>query len=250
MMNNIVLEKEASRFRTINGIGSDDPIKFKSLLKKLNVLTVYRPLGSNFSGMAIKLQEGEFINRLILVNNNHSLGKQHFTIAHEIYHLYIQKNFEHMACQTGLFNKKDGEEFNADVFASILLLPENGVKSLIPDEETTKDKISLQTILKIEQYFSCSRSALLYRLKELQIISSLGYEKYKGNVKKGAILNGYDLDLYEEGNKNLVIGNYGELANELYCKEKISESHFYSLLIDLGMNEEKLENLYNGEEDF
>jgi Zn-dependent peptidase ImmA (M78 family) len=248
-MNNIVLEKEATKFRTINGIGSDDPIKFASLLKKLNIITVYRPLSSGFSGMAIKLEDNDIINRLILVNNTQTLGKQHFTIAHELYHLFVQRNFDYMTCNTGNFDKKSGEEFNADVFASILLLPENGVKSLIPDNETTKDRISLQTILKIEHYYSCSRSALLYRLKELEIITSKSYDKYCINVKKGAILNGYSLQLYEKGNENLVIGNYGELANELYQKNKISESHFFSLLMDLGMNEEELENLSNGEEE-
>ena len=248
-MNNLVLEKEATKFRTINGIGSDDPIKFASLLKKLNIITVYRPLSSGFSGMAIKLEDNDIINRLILVNNTQTLGKQHFTIAHELYHLFVQRNFDYMTCNTGNFDKKSGEEFNADVFASILLLPENGVKSLIPDNETTKDRISLQTILKIEHYYSCSRSALLYRLKELEIITSKSYDKYCINVKKGAILNGYSLQLYEKGNENLVIGNYGELANELYQKNKISESHFFSLLMDLGMNEEELENLSNGEEE-
>ena len=248
-MNNIVLEKEATKFRTINGIGSDDPIKFASLLKKLNIITVYRPLSSGFSGMAIKLEDNDIINRLILVNNTQTLGKQHFTIAHELYHLFVQRNFDYMTCNTGNFDKKSGEEFNADVFASILLLPENGVKSLIPDNETTKDRISLQTILKIEHYYSCSRSALLYRLKELEIITSKSYDKYCINVKKGAILIGYSLQLYEKGNENLVIGNYGELANELYQKNKISESHFFSLLMDLGMNEEELENLSNGEEE-
>jgi hypothetical protein len=59
----------------------------------------------------------------------------------------------------------------------------------------------------------------------------------------------HNLQLYEKGNENLVIGNYGELANELYQKNKISESHFFSLLMDLGMNEEELENLSNGEEE-
>lgn len=248
-MNSIVLEKEATRFRTINGIGSDDPIKFTSLLKKLNIITVFRPLSRGFSGMAIKLEDGNITNRLILVNNSQTLGKQHFTIAHELYHLYVQQNFDYMTCKTGNFDKKSGEEYNADVFASILLLPENGVKALIPDEETPKDKISLQTILRIEQYFSCSRSALLYRLKELDIITGKSYDKFCVDVKKGAILNGYSLQLYEKGNDNLVLGNYGELANELYQKNKISESHFFTLLMDLGMNEKELENLSNGEEE-
>ena len=43
-------------------------------------------------------------------------------------------------------------------------MPDDGIISLIPDSELKKDKIVLSTILKVEQYFSCSRRALLYRL--------------------------------------------------------------------------------------
>ena len=50
------------------------------------------------------------------------------------------------------------------------MLPEERILSLIPDKQLTKDKITIDTILKIEHYFRSSRSALLYRLKELNII--------------------------------------------------------------------------------
>jgi Zn-dependent peptidase ImmA (M78 family) len=131
----------------------------------------------------------------------------------------------------------------------MLILPESGVKALIPDEEMGKEKISIKTILKIEHYYSCSRSALLYRLKELSLLSSFGYESFSANVKLGAIQYGYATDLYEPGNNNLVIGNYGEIARELYEKDKISETHYVTLLMDLGMNESELENMFNGEEE-
>jgi hypothetical protein len=48
--------------------------------------------------------------------------------------------------------------------------------------------------------------------------------------------------------KTLFVGNYGEIANELYDKGKISETHYYRLLKDLGMNEIELQKLINGEE--
>jgi Zn-dependent peptidase ImmA (M78 family) len=248
MSNKFILEKSASEFRQQHGMGASDPIRLKSILSKLNVVTVFKPLSNAFSGMALKVTDNNRIYRFILVNSSHNIGKQHFTICHELYHLYIQNEFKSMLCNTGLFDKKNIEEYNADVFASILLLPEIGIKSLIPDNEMGKDKVTLKTILKIEHFYSCSRTALLYRLKELQLLSSTGYDKFNTSIKLGAIQYGYSTDLYSPGNDKLVLGNYGELARELFENEKISETHYLSLLMDLGMNEKELEELFNGEE--
>lgn len=249
-MNKIILEKYANDFRLKNGIGSYDPIRLKSLLTRLNVITVFRPLNCDFSGMSLKIKEKEGTTRFILINSNHNLGKQHFTICHELYHLYFQEDFSSMVCRTGLFDKKNREEYYADVFASLLILPEHGLISLVPDNETgLRDIISLKTILKIEHYYSCSRSALLYRLKELGLITSKSYDVYVHNVKKGALQYGYSTDLYEKGNNYHVLGNYGELARELFENEKISETHYISLLTDWGIDEQQLERLSNGQED-
>ena len=250
-MNPLVLEKKANDFRNVHGFGSNDSIRLKSLLYKLNVLTVFRPLSAGFSGMAIKVNNGQQVKRFVLINSSKTLGHQHFTICHELYHLFIQENFQSMVCSAGEFKKKDKEEYNADVFAAHLLLPENGIKSLIPDEELGKDKIKLRTILKIEQYFSCSRAALLYRLKGLEIVTAKKLEEFNQNVKRSAVEFGYTTGIYEPGNHNEVIGDYGSLARELFDNELISESHYYSLLLDLGMNSqeiEEIEEIDDGEE--
>ncbi|MCT3702483.1 ImmA/IrrE family metallo-endopeptidase [Elizabethkingia anophelis] len=250
MNNLLILEKKASEFRQGYGIGHTDPINFISLLKKLSVITVFRPLGNSFCGMAIKIQDDKVksnINRFMLVNNKHSIGEQNFTIGHELYHLFIQEDFSSMYCTTAQFNKRSGEEFFADLFSAILMLPEEGLLSLIPDYEMGMDKISIQTILKLEQFFNCSRKVLLYRLEHLGLISnSENQECYNISDIESALLNGYPLDLYKSGNTNLVLGDYGQIANELYSKELISESHYQSLLLDLGMNEKDLEGLFNG----
>ena len=246
-MNIQIIEKKANQFREIHGLGSHDSIRLKSLLFKLDVLTVFRPLGAGFSGMAIKTYHKDAVKRFILINSNKSLGHQHFTICHELYHLYIQDGFESMVCTTGTFDKKEKDEFNADIFASNLLLPEHGIKSLIPDKELGKDRLNLSTVLKIEQYFACSRSALLYRLKNLGLISGKIYDVYNQNVKRSAVELGYTMSIYESGNHNQVIGDYGSLARELYTKEKISESHYFSLLADLGINLQELEQIEDGE---
>jgi Zn-dependent peptidase ImmA (M78 family) len=242
-----ILEKNAAEFRHFNGLGSKDAIRLKSLLSQLNVITIFRPLGSSFGGMAIKIEDNGDVTRLMLVNSEHNIGKQHFTICHELYHLYIQKNFTATTCNTGLFEKKQVEEWNADVFASILLLPEEGIMALIPENELRENKINLSTILKLEQYYSCSRAALLYRLKDLELINKDYSEKFKANVKSSAVQFGYETSLYESGNKDLVLGDYGSLARNLLEKENISQTHYTTLMKDLGMNSEFLELLFDGQ---
>jgi len=247
-MNKLILEKRAALFRTQYGLNDKEGIRFSGLLSQLNVITVFKPLSGSFAGMAIKVDRAEADPlRFMMVNSVHTLGKQHFTICHELYHLFIQENFEFQRCQTGAFDKsKDTQEYYADVFAAYLLMPETGIKSMIPDQELVKNKITIQTILKLEHYFSCSRIAMLYRLKELQIIDSKVFDIHHQKPMSSAVRNGYPINLYEGGNSDKVIGDYGSLANQLYERGKISESHYISLLHDLGMNSVKVEELFNG----
>lgn len=243
-MNDLLLEKEASKFRTANGLNNNEPIRLKSLLQKANAITVFSPLTDNFSGMAIKTVQATETHRFILINSNVSLGKQHFTICHELYHLYIQAEFSSQFCIAGRFDKKaDKNEYYADVFASYLLLPTEGILENIPNEEIAQKKVSLKTVLFIENLYSTSRRALLYRLKKLNLIDTNAYETFALNVKKGAVENGYSTALYEAGNSNLVIGDYGSVAKGLFDQEKISQSHYYTLLTDLGIDTGKLNEI-------
>lgn len=231
----IEIEKKAIAFRQQNGLSSTEPIRLKSLLLRNNVLTLFKPLSESFSGMAVKVGES---NRFMMVNCDQSIGKQHFTIGHELYHLFIQENFTAQKCSVGAFDgSKDPEEYRADLFSAFLLLPEDGIKQMIPDEELKRGNgISLQTILRIEQYYSVSRRALLYRLFNLDFIRQSEYDLHTINIKKGAAHNGYPISLYEPGNKNEVIGNYGVIANNLLEAEKISESHYMELMGAIGFN--------------
>lgn len=228
----IKLEKEAAEFRKHSGFTNTDPINLKSLLLKLNVITLFKPLSEHFSGMAVKVADYRFM----LINSNHSVGRQHFSICHELYHLFIQAEFTPHHCLSGMFDKKNKIEYAADVFAAYLLMPKDGIISLIPDEQLSKDKIKLETILKIEQYFRCSRAALLIRLKELDIISNKLMENHKNDIMTTAMFYGYNNALYLPANADMVIGNYGALAKQLYDSEKISEGHYIDLMQSIGFD--------------
>lgn len=228
----VKIKKEASEFRNQLGIGNTDSIHLKSLLLKLNIIAVFKDLSEGFSGMSVKAGDKMFM----LINSQHSLGRQHFTICHELYHLKFDKDFQPHLCQSGLFNKKLQNEFRADIFASYFLMPDDGIINLIPDSQLGKDQLKPETILKIEQYFSCSRAALLNRLRELNLISPAFQEYYSKNVKITAKQYGYPLALYEKGNSGLVIGDFGTLAKQLFDSEKISEGHYVSLMQTIGID--------------
>ncbi len=239
------MKQAAAALRNEWGLQAFEVIRLKSLLLQQNVLTVFKDLEGAVSGMAIKIVNADSVSRFMLINSSCTLGRQHFTICHELYHLFVQENFKSQMCTTGVFSQKDPEEFNADWFASYFLLPEEGVLRMVPEVELSgKDKISLSTLLRIEQYFSCSRSALLVRLEDLNLISKSYALQFKTSIIANARRHGYSDAIYRAGNKDEIIGNYGELAYKLFDAEKISEANYASLMTDIGIDifDEKLYN--------
>lgn len=223
------LASSASKFRIENGYGATDPIRLTSLLLKKNVITLFRPLSAKIMGMAIKAP-GEL--RFMLINQSNNIGRQHFSIGHELYHLFIQENFSSQKCETALFDKQtDPEEKKADMFSAFLLLPEQGIMELLPGEEKRgKNMIRQETIIKIQQYYSLSVNAVIFRLIELGYIDKTYYDLMEYGKKNLARKLGYDVHLYEPGNANKVIGDYALIVNKLYQDEKISEAYYLELL--------------------
>ena len=245
------LELLAQEFRRTNGLSSTEPLRIKSLLQKTNVLTLYKPLSSGFSGMSVKIDSDMSVKidmpekyyRFMLINSDHPIGKQHFTVCHEFYHLYFQKDFKAAISCTGLFDKKGNpEEYNADIFASYLLLPEMGVWEMIPENERNRNKIQISTILAIEHFYGCSHTALLFRLMNMDLIDKPHKEELSTGIVALARKFGYNTSLYEKNNEGEVIGDYGLLANKAWEDGILSESAYYGLLIDLGVDISKLDD--------
>lgn len=241
MTNKYHLQRAASDFRLKNGIGSGEPMRMKNWLAKLGVFAMFRPLSDHFSGMAVRSEN----HRFVLINSNHRLSKQNFTVAHELFHLFIQDDFVSELSIAGKFDKKNKVEYEADWFAAYLLMPEESLLSLIPESELGKNKIRPSTLVQIEQYLGCSRKALLIRLDVMDLIDFKQYEAFTKGIIHSAELLGYDTTLYRPGNENLVVGDYGIRAKRLFDKGVISESHFISLMRDIGKD---IENLVNDNE--
>ena len=219
------IEQKAKCFRIRMGLNTSEAIDVKTILRKNNILTVYLPMSKDACGLSLQSPEKD---KFILVNSNISKGRQHFTIAHELYHLYYDESpHPHICFKDGISNT----ERAANCFASALLMPAEGVIGLIPDPILREKNLPLSIVLRLEQYFRVSRSALLYRLKELKLIGEIKLQEYLSlPVTQTAVEYGYDTTLYLPGNENLVIGDYGEKARLLYENDLISEGHYEELL--------------------
>jgi Zn-dependent peptidase ImmA (M78 family) len=235
------LKSYVSDFRNRFGYNSSEPIDLVSLLQKLDIITLFKSLSDDFSGLSIKTGN----NRFMLVNSRNPVGRQNFTIGHELYHLFYDKEFIPHKCQTGLFPGKNVNERMADLFAAFLLLPEDGITQLIPEEELGKDLIKLATLLKIEQTYRSSRLALLKQLEKMGLASKNYIDKYSTKIKTGARQYGYSTDLYESTPEREILGTYGSLANKLYEKGKISEGHYQELMLSIGVD---VNEIFNDEE--
>lgn len=207
-------------------LGEDftSPIDIFSLAKTMNDLTVvFYPLGDNISGMCIKNKGAN----LIAINSGMSLGRQRFSMAHELYHLKFD---ESVAKSVSLkkIGSGDDKEKEADLFASHLLLPTVALYNVLKDGQT----MTPEKIIWLEQYFGMSRQAILYRLKSEGKIDNNTYDNMQTDVIYSASKLGYDTELYRASKKMITTGQYIRLADDLFNSEIISTGKYEEMLLD------------------
>lgn len=173
--------------------------------------------------------------KFMLVNSNQSRGRQHFTIAHELYHLFVEENPVPHKC-SGDERKCESEQC-ADAFALMFLMPADGIRQMMPAEELIAGQVSLASIFRLEHYFGVSHKSVLNRLVDLNLLSRRERDSLADiPVKRTSREYGYDTALYEPGNHGLVIGDFGEKARKLFDEDKISEGHYLELLHKIGID--------------
>ena len=83
MIDRMDLSNKASTIRKRLGEDESSPVDIFSLVQTIENLTlVFYPLGSNISGACFRNR----LSSLIVVNSDMSLGRQRFSLAHELYH--------------------------------------------------------------------------------------------------------------------------------------------------------------------
>lgn len=210
------------------GIDQYSPINIVSLvLEKLDNLTIlWMEMDDDISGCCSKNENNDFI---ILINSNHSKGRQNFTLAHELYHLLYGESTQFFCCN----DINEEVEKEANKFASALLIPDSAL-----DDYKNRNNIvkwSIKDIIKCEQLFQISHKSMLYILREEKWISSDEFERFEmlGVIKEAAKL-GFNIDLYEsskEDKKFYALGHLIPLVEKVYENNKISKGLKNEILI-------------------
>ena len=233
MKEKIELNSEAIYLRKEFGEDSNSPIDIFSLIHNNDDLTiVFYPMSSRLSGICIR--DGK--NKIIGVNSNSTYGRQRFTIAHELYHLFFHEDFKSIVCFTDLEMNKDLQEKEADIFASYFLVPYEALSYFMKNKLGKKgQELDIEDVVKIEQNFGISRQAILWRL-----VNDGYLTREKANfMKSGIILSarrlGYDDELYTptpEDKQYATFGKYIKLAEELKNKDAISQGKYEEILLN------------------
>ena len=233
MKEKIELNSEAVILRKKFGEDSNSPIDVFSFIHNNDDLTiVFYPMSNRMSGICIR--DGE--NKIIGINSISTYGRQRFTIAHELYHLYFHEDFISIVCFTDLEMNKDPQEKEADIFASYFLAPYEALSYFIKNKlGKEKHKLNIEDVVKIEQNFGISRQAMLWRLVNDGYLSYEKAETMKNGIIASARRLGYDDELYTpspEDKQYATFGKYIKLAEELKNKDAISQGKYEELLLN------------------
>ena len=230
MIDKLDLNTKSQELRELLGEDVNSPIDIFSLVNQIDGLTlVYYPLGENISGMCVRDDK----TKLIAINSMMSYGRQRFSLAHELYHLYFDDLSGFNVCAKK-FDPKSEVEKNADQFASYFIAPYKSLRELIKKICGTK-KLSLQNIIALEQYFGMSHQAMLWRLVSEGYLTKDDVDEYSSGVVSVARSLGYDDKLYKPTPIELqkrTYGHYLKQVEELRQKDIVSSGKIDELLLD------------------
>ena len=226
------INTKAMRLRNQLGVDGLSPVDISALAQSIQELTLaYYPLPDEISGACYK---GESPSLLIVINSAMSLGRQHFSLAHELYHAFYDMTLPKFVCPSN-FESRNENERAADMFASYFLMPDLAVENAIRKFRKNEQKIDMECVIRLEQYFGVSHSSMLIRLKELRFLTESDMVLMQSDVKLTASRIGFDTSLYEppkESERIKVLGYYIDKAGTLERKGIISNGLYEQLLLD------------------
>ena len=237
MINKMDLSNKAIYLRKRLGEDGISPLDIFSLVQAIPSLTlVFYPF-KEISGICYK---GKYSN-VIIINSEMSIGRQRFSLAHELYHLYFDNSGIHSVSYMTIGSGDDNEKM-ADQFASYFLIPQASLFEQMKHDVNDgwrdcndKEGLGIEDIIRLEQYYGVSHQAMLYRLLDEKYLTYDEFKKMESGVVSMAARLGYDTSLYypsDEHRKILVLGHYIKMANQRLEEERISQGKYEELLLD------------------
>jgi len=246
----IEINSDAINLRKYFGEDIYSPIDIFSMLNNSEDFTVvFYPMSDRISGICIR----ENGNKIIGINSTLTYGRQRFTAAHELCHLFFHNNFKSIICAKDIDKNKDSQEKEADMFASYFLAPYEAMNDFIVAKlKKQKGNLDINDVVKIEQNYGLSRQATLWRLINEGYLSIDDSENMKTGIILSAIKLGFDDKLYlpaPQEKQYYTLGRYIKLAEELKEKELVTSGKYEEILLNafrgdivFGLNVEGEEN--------
>lgn len=158
-----------------------------------------------------------------------------FFLAHELYHLYYDRNMISTICPIKIGGGNQIEK-SADQFASYLLIPQAELYEKIQEIKSAENKkLTVIDVVKLEQHFGVSRQAILFRMQEEGELSPSEAAGMQKDVILSAARLGYDASLYKptpENENKRTYGHYIKQAEDLLQSELISAGKYEELLLE------------------
>ncbi len=183
-------EEERARL----GLGRAPIPSISDLLESQGVRTALESLSDDVSGLTL---QGRGFGPLVVVNSNHPATRHRFSFAHEYAHVLMDRS--RGGAISKLENRDDLIEIRANAFAASFLMPSDGVREAFhrlgkgfnsrelsevygDDVEppvrvegrapSKSQDVQGYDVIRAADHFKVSRMAMIYRLKNLRLISN------------------------------------------------------------------------------
>jgi len=222
---------KSQELRRMFGENENSTIDIFSLVASIESITLVRyPMSENFSGLCVK-EKGV---SLIAVNSKMTIGRQRFSLAHELFHLYYDSSMTAI-CYAEIGSGSEIER-SADIFASYFLIPPLSLKKDIAELESRRatGRINVDDVVYLEQKYGVSRQAILVRLLDEKCISKYYADNMKSDVISSARYLGYSSELYLPSPEKDRYGTFGcmiKQANAALSKSLISVGKYEEILL-------------------
>ncbi|MEZ3447487.1 MAG: ImmA/IrrE family metallo-endopeptidase [Lachnospiraceae bacterium] len=204
-------------------IQKDEVIKdtFKTIEQLGFLLLRFPAVGENTSLSGFTMYKQPY--HCIYVNSRQNLGRQYLSCWHECYHIYTGEGSGISYTESAM---EDPFEYKANVFASIILMPDNLVKGYIESHRLSVDYLKYEDIIQMQNFFNVGYSAMLTRIIQL-------YPQYKKNLQNRYAIAGKSekqRKLLEEKTQS-VNGNLQLInaTNDIYISDSFYEDIRYNL---------------------
>lgn len=260
-------ERVAVEERARVGLGTAPLPSVPELLESQGVRTALEPLPDDISGLTLQ-ERG--LGLVVVVNETHAPLRHRFSFAHEYAHVLLDRSRGGMVSR--IEDRDDLMEIRANSFAASLLMPAEGVRGFVRelgkgfgsresaevydyDEKPPvrvegraaprSQDIQMYDIIQAAEHFGVSRMAMIYRLKNLRLISqpeldSLKEQEEARYTREMARLLGAKEESEPAEGSLVFRRRFITAALEAYRRSLISQGKFAELGVMVGFTRDQL----------